>query len=160
MMILRVSNRVLLVLHILLVIQDLIMCQNRFDIDDTEDLDIPLLSKLDAPLKATLDISELNKQLTALIDKKVNAGVKKALENLVHKTIEKRIQVSQGEIVAWNNNTLGTLQNKLEGIVIFFISFVMYQFNTYYSVTVCGGISGITPSGSMDMIGNEMRTSV
>lgn len=160
MMILRVSNRVLLVLHILLAIQDLVMCQNRFDIDDTEDLDIPLLSKLDAPLKATLDISELNKQLTALIDKKVNAGVKKALENLVHKTIEKRIQVTQGEIVAWNNNTLGTLQNKLEGIVIFFISFVMYQFNTYYSVTVCGGISGITPSGSMDMIGNEMRTSV
>ena len=114
----RVSTRVNLALPFFVLLPHSVLGQSSVDIPEPDAFDVPLLTKLDAPLKATLDISELNKQLAILIDKKVNAGVKKALENLVQETIEKRFQVSKNEIATWCNNTLGTVQNDLEGTYI------------------------------------------
>lgn len=90
---------------------DSIHSQNPIDEDA---VDIPL-AYLDAPLKATLDITELNKQLRNLIEKKVKAGVKEALTNLVERTIDKRFKQAKNEITSWNNGQLTDLQKYVEG---------------------------------------------
>ena len=108
-------GRVFLMLYVLVLIIESVYTQNRLDKEDPDALDIPLLSKLDAPLKATLDITDLNKQLISMIDKKVNDGVKRSFENIIEKTIERRLKLVQNELTAWNNNILGTVQNSLAG---------------------------------------------
>lgn len=104
-------GRVFLMLYVLVLIIESVYTQNGLDKEDPDALDIPLLSKLDAPLKATLDITDLNKQLISMIDKKVNDGVKRSFENI----IERRLKLVQNELTAWNNNILGTVQNSLAG---------------------------------------------
>lgn len=100
----KTSTRVSLLLAFLVLISE-----------SLEDVDVPLLSTLDAPLKATLDLTKINKQLTNLIDIKVKAGIEKALENLVENKIEKRVKLAQNAITAWNNNILSNVQNRFEG---------------------------------------------
>lgn len=92
---------------------DVIHSQNPID-EDT--VDIPLVSNLDAPLKATLDITDLNKQLRNLVEKKVKAGVEEALTILVKGTIDKRFNKAKDEITSWNNGQLTELQKDVESL--------------------------------------------
>ncbi|XP_063416435.1 fibrinogen-like protein 1 [Mytilus trossulus] len=77
-------------------------------------IDIPLVSKLNAPLKAELDISSLTKQLRAVIQKEVKVVVSKEMKNLVENILEKRIQTALDNLGKSYTLTLSTFKQKIE----------------------------------------------
>lgn len=89
--------------------------KSQNDNDALRSLNVPLVSQLDAPLKATLDITELNKQLANLIDAKVSEGVRKAMEDLVDSKIESEFNLAKNKLLNWNNNSMDNIQNNIKG---------------------------------------------
>ena len=69
-------------------------------------VDIPLIDKLNAPLKAELDISKLNKQLKELISQEVKQSVVNAVNELVNNSVENILKTAEERLKTENNNTL------------------------------------------------------
>lgn len=80
-----------------LVISGLVPSQAQLKNESLDSIDVPLLTKLDASLRASLDITVLNSQLISLIDKK--GKVTKAIENDVAHAADNRSEVAQNEII-------------------------------------------------------------
>lgn len=94
-------------------------------------VDIPLISKLNAPLKAELDISILTAQLKELIGHKVEASVSKIVKDLIRQEVKlttanivKRVNNAVDYLHTSNNVTMSTYMQELKGkIIILFLTF-------------------------------------
>ncbi|CAG2244885.1 unnamed protein product [Mytilus edulis] len=85
-------------------------------------IDIPLITKVNAPLKAELDISGLTTQLKELIQNEVEKAVSVAMKDLAENFVDKRIQ-SALEILQTNNNrTFSRFIQELEVAITAFLS--------------------------------------
>ncbi|CAC5422868.1 unnamed protein product [Mytilus coruscus] len=71
------------------------VCANACGHDNCETaIDIPLITKLNTPMKVELDVSSLTTQLKELIGREVEKAVLKATNNLVENIIDKRFQTA------------------------------------------------------------------
>ncbi|CAC5422845.1 C1QL [Mytilus coruscus] len=84
-------------------------------------IDVPLISKLNAPLKAELDISILTAQLKELIGHKVEASVSKAVKDLIRQEVKlattniaKRVNNAVDYLHTSNNITMSTYMQELK----------------------------------------------
>ncbi|XP_052076611.1 uncharacterized protein LOC127714582 [Mytilus californianus] len=77
-------------------------------------IDIPLISKLNTPLKAELDITSLTKQLRELIRMQIKVAVYKEMKDLVENVLDKRIQTALDSFRKSYNLTLSTFKQKIE----------------------------------------------
>lgn len=77
-------------------------------------IDIPLISKLNAPLKAELDITSLTKQLRELIRMVVKEAVSKETNDLVENVLDNRMQTALDSYGKSYNLTLSTFKQKIE----------------------------------------------
>ncbi|CAC5381890.1 unnamed protein product [Mytilus coruscus] len=78
-------------------------------------IDIPLISKLNAPLKAELDITSLTEQLKELIQKEVKVAVSVEMKDLVENILDKRMQTALDSFEKSYNLTISTFIQKIEG---------------------------------------------
>ncbi|XP_071126642.1 hepatic lectin-like isoform X2 [Mytilus edulis] len=107
---LRVSA---IVLFTLFIIEN--VCSNTCGHDNCETaIDIPLITKLNAPLKAELDISSLTLQLKELVAKHVNQSVSKAVNDFVENILDKTVQTAVDILQTSNDNTLSAFRQKIE----------------------------------------------
>ncbi|XP_052076028.1 uncharacterized protein LOC127714106 [Mytilus californianus] len=77
-------------------------------------IDIPLITKLNAPLKAELDISGLTTQLKELIAHEVKHAVSVAMTDLVEDIVDKRVKAAQESLQTAYNHTISTFQQKTQ----------------------------------------------
>ncbi|CAC5383684.1 Fibrinogen-like protein 1,Fibrinogen-like protein A,Angiopoietin-4,Angiopoietin-related protein 6,Techylectin-5B,Angiopoietin-related protein 7,Ficolin-1-A,Angiopoietin-related protein 1,Ficolin-1-B,Ficolin-2,Ficolin-3,Ficolin-1,Fibrinogen C domain-containing protein 1 [Mytilus coruscus] len=77
-------------------------------------IDIPLISKLNAPLKAELDITSLTKELWELIRMVVKEAVSKEMNDLVENVLDNRMQTAMDSFGKSFNLTLSTFKQKIE----------------------------------------------
>ncbi|XP_071127674.1 heavy metal-binding protein HIP-like [Mytilus edulis] len=84
-------------------------------------IDVPLISKLNAPLKAELDISTLTAQLKELIKQEVQASVSKTVKDLIRKEVKlattnivKRVNNAVDYLHTSNNVTMSTYMQELK----------------------------------------------
>ncbi|CAC5421380.1 COL10A [Mytilus coruscus] len=80
----------------------------------TAAIDIPLITKLNAPLKAELDISVLTIQLKELIVNEVKQAVSVAMKDLTENIVDKRAKSALENLQADNNLTLSTFLHEIE----------------------------------------------
>lgn len=78
-------------------------------------IDIPLISKLNAPLKAELDISILTTQLKELIANEVKQAVSEAMKDLAQNIVDNKTQSAVENLQTSNNLTISTLLKEIEG---------------------------------------------
>ncbi|CAG2246631.1 unnamed protein product [Mytilus edulis] len=79
-------------------------------------IDIPLVTKLNAPLKAELDISILTEQLKELIGNEVQHAVSVAMKDLAENIVDKRNQIALENLQTYNNLTISTFLQKMEDV--------------------------------------------
>ncbi|VDI17338.1 Hypothetical predicted protein [Mytilus galloprovincialis] len=77
-------------------------------------IEFPLISKLNAPLQAELDISVLTEKLKELIKQEVQASVSKANEEFVGNIVDKRVETAVDNLKALNNITIATYKEELK----------------------------------------------
>ncbi|OPL32817.1 hypothetical protein AM593_04753, partial [Mytilus galloprovincialis] len=82
-------------------------------------IDIPLVTKLNAPLKAELDISILTEQLKELIGNEVQHAVSVAMKDLAENIVDKRNQIALENLQTYNNLTISTFLQKMEALHYF-----------------------------------------
>ncbi|CAC5421362.1 unnamed protein product [Mytilus coruscus] len=82
----------------------------------TAAIDIPLVTKLNAPLKAELDISVLTIQLKELIVNEVEQAVSIAMKNLAENIVDKRTQSALENLQTFNNLTISTFQQEMKDV--------------------------------------------
>jgi hypothetical protein len=73
-------------------------------------IDIPLVTKLNAPLKAELDISTLNTQLKTLIEQEVKREVKRAVSN----TVTQELQLAERKLESKLSGTITSALQRLQ----------------------------------------------
>ena len=79
-------------------------------------VEIPLVSKLNAPLKAEMDISELTSQLKNIIEVKIKERVQSAITESVSDLISERFQ----KVQKFLNDTVGDSFVECEYLYLFF----------------------------------------
>ncbi|CAC5373778.1 Fibrinogen-like protein A,Ryncolin-4,Angiopoietin-related protein 7,Angiopoietin-related protein 1,Ficolin-3,Ficolin-1-B,Ficolin-2,Ryncolin-1,Tenascin-R,Fibrinogen-like protein 1,Tenascin-X,Fibrinogen C domain-containing protein 1-A,Tenascin-N,Ryncolin-3,Fibrinogen C domain-containing protein 1,Ryncolin-2,Techylectin-5B,Angiopoietin-related protein 2,Microfibril-associated glycoprotein 4,Ficolin-1-A,Ficolin-1,Fibrinogen C domain-containing protein 1-B,Angiopoietin-4 [Mytilus coruscus] len=77
-------------------------------------IDIPLISKLNAPLKAELDITSLTKQLKELIQKEVKVAVSIEMKDLLENILDKKMQTAVDSLGKSYNLIMSTFMQKIE----------------------------------------------
>lgn len=108
---LQVSAIVLLTLSIIANV-----CANPCGHDNCETtIDIPLITKLNAPLKAELDITSLTSQLKELIGKEVKQAVSIAVNDLVENITDMRFQIAVDKLQNSSNIAMSTFRTEIEG---------------------------------------------
>ncbi|VDI57013.1 Hypothetical predicted protein [Mytilus galloprovincialis] len=91
------------------------VCSNTCGHDNCETaIDIPLITKLNAPLKAELDITSLTIQLKELIEKHVNQSVSKAVNDLVENILDKTVQTAVNRVQTSNSVAMATFRQEME----------------------------------------------
>lgn len=88
-------------------------------------VEIPLVSKLNAPLKAEMDISELTSQLKNIIEVKIKERVQSAITESVSDLISERFQ----KVQKFLNDTVGDSFVECEYLYLFFFLFVKKKTN-------------------------------
>lgn len=78
-------------------------------------IEFPLISKLNAPHQAELDISVLTEKLKELIKQEVQASVSKANEEFVGNIVDKRVETAVDNLKTLNNITIATYKEELKG---------------------------------------------
>jgi hypothetical protein len=73
-------------------------------------IDIPLVTKLNAPLKAELDISTLNTQLKTLIEQEVKREVKRAVSS----TVTQELQLAERKLESKLSGTITSALQRLQ----------------------------------------------
>ncbi|XP_052078286.1 complement C1q-like protein 3 [Mytilus californianus] len=81
-------------------------CSNAFD--------VPLISILNAPLKAELDISILTAQLKELIRHEVQASVSKANKGLVENIVDTSVKTAVDNLKTYTNITITAYKEELK----------------------------------------------
>ncbi|CAC5421366.1 unnamed protein product [Mytilus coruscus] len=79
-------------------------------------IDIPLISNLNAPLKAELDISSLTTQLKELIRNEVKQAVSVAMKDLAESIVDKRVESALENLQTYNNLTISTFLHEMEDV--------------------------------------------
>ncbi|XP_076071311.1 uncharacterized protein LOC143042745 isoform X7 [Mytilus galloprovincialis] len=79
-------------------------------------IDISLVTKLNAPLKAELDISILTEQLKEQIGNEVQHAVSVAMKDLAENIVDKRNQIALENLQTYNNLTISTFLQKMEDV--------------------------------------------
>ncbi|XP_076071312.1 uncharacterized protein LOC143042745 isoform X8 [Mytilus galloprovincialis] len=79
-------------------------------------IDISLVTKLNAPLKAELDISILTEQLKEQIGNEVQHAVSVAMKDLAENIVDKRNQIALENLQTYNNLTISTFLQKMEDL--------------------------------------------
>ncbi|XP_063408829.1 uncharacterized protein LOC134692308 [Mytilus trossulus] len=165
---LRVSA---IVLFSLFIIEN--VCANACGPENCETtIDIPLITKLNAPLKAELDITSLTSQLKELIGKEVKQAVFNAVNDLVENITDMRFQIAVDRLqnssnemeVALTTCVSSNIQTSGTAVLTFFAGinslaifkttglFLSEQSGLYFiSVT----IDSHTPSGSFSIYHNS-----
>ncbi|CAG2190465.1 unnamed protein product [Mytilus edulis] len=82
----------------------------------TSAIDIPLITHLNAPLKAELDISILTEQLKELIGHEVKQAVSTAMKDIVEKLVDKRARSAVENLQTFNNLTISTFLREMEDV--------------------------------------------
>ncbi|CAC5421371.1 unnamed protein product [Mytilus coruscus] len=77
-------------------------------------IDLPLITKLNAPLKAELDISGLTTQLKELIENEVKQAVSVAMKDLAENIVDKRTQSALENSQTYNNRTITSFLQDME----------------------------------------------
>ncbi|OPL21579.1 hypothetical protein AM593_03697, partial [Mytilus galloprovincialis] len=91
------------------------VCSNACGHDNCETaIDIPLITKLNAPLKAELDITSLTIQLKELIEKHVNQSVSKVVNDLVENILDKTEQTAVDRLQTSNSVAMATFRQEME----------------------------------------------
>ncbi|CAC5421372.1 unnamed protein product [Mytilus coruscus] len=75
---------------------------------------LPLITKLNAPLKAELDISGLTTQLKELIGNEVKQAVSVAMKDLAENIMDKRAQSAMENLQTYNNRTISSFLHEME----------------------------------------------
>lgn len=78
-------------------------------------IDLPLITKLNAPLKAELDISGLTTQLKELIRNEVKQAVSAAMKDLAETIVDQRAQSAVENLQTYNNRTISSFLQDMEG---------------------------------------------
>lgn len=78
-------------------------------------IDVPLISKLNAPLKAELDISILTAQLKELIKHEVQVSVSKANKDLVENIMDTNVKTAVDELKTYSNITMAAYKEEIKG---------------------------------------------
>ncbi|XP_076071305.1 uncharacterized protein LOC143042745 isoform X2 [Mytilus galloprovincialis] len=82
----------------------------------TSTIDIPLITHLNAPLKAELDISILTEQLKELIGHEVKQAVSTAMKDIVENIVDKRARSAVENLQTFNNLTISTFLQEMEDV--------------------------------------------
>ncbi|XP_076072026.1 uncharacterized protein LOC143043729 [Mytilus galloprovincialis] len=91
------------------------VCANVCGHDNCETaIDIPLITKLNAPLKAELDITSLTVQLKDLIGKEVKQVVSTSVNNLLENILDKTVQTSVNRLQTSNSVAMATFRQEME----------------------------------------------
>ncbi|CAC5421386.1 unnamed protein product [Mytilus coruscus] len=77
-------------------------------------IDLPLITKLNAPLKAELDISGFTSQLKELIGNEVKKAVSVAMKDLAENIVDKRTQSALENLQTYNNRTISSFLQEME----------------------------------------------
>lgn len=81
------------------------------------EVEIPLVSNLDAPLKATLDISKLTRQLRAVISKEIKEEMKSAMSGLVQEMVFNSTLQAQERLLLENSKIIRAMyENITQGL--------------------------------------------
>lgn len=124
---LRVFAIVLLTLSIIANV-----CANACGHDNCETtIDIPLITKLNAPLKAELDITSLTSQLKELIGKEVKQAVSNAVNDLVENITDMRFQIAVDRLQNSSNIAMSTFRTEIEGKSKMIIYICLSYFNSF-----------------------------
>ncbi|CAC5421365.1 unnamed protein product [Mytilus coruscus] len=83
----------------------------------TAAIDIPLITKLNAPLKAELDISVLTIQLKDLIVNEVKQAVSVAMKNIAENIVDKRAQSAVETLQIYYKLTISTFLQEMEDVI-------------------------------------------
>lgn len=78
-------------------------------------IDIPLITTLNAPLKAELDISGLTTQLKELIGKEVKEAVSVAMKDFAENIVDEKAKSTLENIQTFNNLTISTFRQEMKG---------------------------------------------
>ncbi|VDI21440.1 Hypothetical predicted protein [Mytilus galloprovincialis] len=77
-------------------------------------IDLPLITKLNAPLKAELDISSLTSQLKELIGNEVKKAVSVAMKDLAETIVDKRAESVLENLQTFNNRTISNFLQEMD----------------------------------------------
>ncbi|XP_076071317.1 uncharacterized protein LOC143042749 [Mytilus galloprovincialis] len=77
-------------------------------------IDIPLITTLNAPLKAELDISGLTTQLKELIGKEVKEAVSVAMKDFAENIVDEKAKSTLENIQTFNNLTISTFRQEMK----------------------------------------------
>ena len=91
---------------LLLVSIAVVSCSNCEGDTCSDTVNVPLITKLSAPLEAKLDISKLTDQLKDLISQEVTKNVADAIKHLVDDAVDKRLQIAENTLETRNNATI------------------------------------------------------
>ncbi|XP_076071314.1 uncharacterized protein LOC143042746 [Mytilus galloprovincialis] len=82
----------------------------------TSTINLPLITHLNAPLKAELDISILTEQLKELIGHEVKQAVSTAMQDIVENIVDKRARSAVENLQRFNNLTISTFLQEIEDV--------------------------------------------
>ncbi|CAC5422859.1 unnamed protein product [Mytilus coruscus] len=127
------------------------VCANACGHDNCETtIDIPLITKFNAPLKAQLDITSLTAQLKEIIGKEVKQAVSKAVNDLVENIADMRFQTAVDRLQNSSYVTMSTFRKEMEA------ELQMKMEKNYENLMTNQNISTIEIHDSLTIMGNRL----